>query len=69
MRKTAILMTKGKSAVFNGHLKAVMATQAEITVMERLIKLLPLNLVRLTEILLSESLLNKGVDGKSNSNQ
>ncbi len=69
MRKTEMLITNGKRAVFNGHFKAVMATQVDITIMQRFITLLPLNLVRLTEILLSESLLNKGIKGKSYSNQ
>ena len=69
IRKTEILMTKGKREVFNGHFKAVMATPAEITNMQKFIKFLPLNLVRFTNILLSESLLNKGIERKSHSNQ
>ncbi len=69
IRKTEILMTKGKRAVLSGHLIALMITQAEITIMQRFITLLPLNLVRFTEILLSKSLLNKGIEGKSRSNE
>lgn len=69
MRKTEIPMTKGKSPVLSGHFKAVMATPTETTIIQRFIKFLLLNLVRFTEIFLSKSPLNKGIEGKSRGNE
>ena len=69
IRKTEILITNGKRAVLSGHFRALMITPVETPIKQRFIKFLPLNLVRFTKILLSKSLLNKGIEGKSRRNK